>query len=601
MIATSLFIVLAVAYIAAGYDYYVYTPIEDVDITYPAFGQIFFAGCDYTVTCTTSTDIDCHREGGDIVYDDDPVTHTWSGPGTFSGTGTSVTWTTPTAAGRATIHVTADDSPLANDTPQYDTVGVFVSNIIYVDEDATAGNDDGTTWANAFLKLQDALDAADSNCLEIWVAEGTYYPDEGESVTDNDRSETFQLIDGVETYGGFAGTETARSQRNWVNNETVLNGDINKDGVLDSDNSYHVVEGADNATIDGFSITAGYADSSVGGSPYRHGGGMYIDDCSPEVTNCKLIGNYGLTGGGMCIRYFACPTLTNCIFENNRAKWAGGGIYNDNYSEIEVINCLFYKNTAYGTATMGSDGGAIDTECPITITNSTFVGNVSASGCSGWSGAIAFDGVFETEDHTLSNCILWGNYASDLASETNIGYVNSVSIRACNIEGGIDGPKVRDYSNNIVDDGLNINSNPTFANSIEFSDATVDEGTGTTIKVDDASMYEVDDVIEYNGDGVGRKITDVNTTTDVITFANDAIGSNSLPYRSILNWGQNATDLTFDLQIVSGSPCIDAADGDVASTTDIFGNSRYDDPNTTNTGEGDPDYVDMGAYENQGS
>ena len=46
--------------------------------------------------------------------------------------------------------------------------------------------------------------------------------------------------------------------------------------------------------------------------------------------------------------------------------------------------------------------------------------------------------------------------------------------------------------------------------------------------------------------------------------------------------------------------CIDAANGNVDPTTDILGNSRYDDSSTPNTGVGDPNYVDMGAYEYQG-
>jgi len=70
--------------------------------------------------------------------------------------------------------------------------------VIYVDIDAT-GNNDGTSWSNAFTDLQDALDKAFDGD-EIWVAEGTYKP------TDTDDSNvSFELGEGVTLYGGFDG------------------------------------------------------------------------------------------------------------------------------------------------------------------------------------------------------------------------------------------------------------------------------------------------------------------------------------------------------------------------------------------------------------
>ena len=52
-----------------------------------------------------------------------------------------------------------------------------------------------------------------------------------------------------------------------------------------------------------------------------------------------------------------------------------------------------------------------------------------------------------------------------------------------------------------------------------------------------------------------------------------------------------------DLRLSPGSPCIDAADGNVAPVTDIWDNDRYDDPETSNTGVGDPQYAEIGAIE----
>ena len=59
-----------------------------------------------------------------------------------------------------------------------------------------------------------------------------------------------------------------------------------------------------------------------------------------------------------------------------------------------------------------------------------------------------------------------------------------------------------------------------------------------------------------------------------------------------------------DVRLRPGSPCIDAGDntavpGDI--TTDLDGNPRFvDDPDTPDSGNGDPPIVDMGAYEFQG-
>lgn len=97
---------------------------------------------------------------------------------------------------------------------------------VYVDGGAS-GNDNGSSWSDAFRNLRSALAAASSGD-EIWVAAGTYYPDEGGTAVDDARNSTFTLVNGVALYGGFSGSETLLSEREWEGNETILSGDLNQ-------------------------------------------------------------------------------------------------------------------------------------------------------------------------------------------------------------------------------------------------------------------------------------------------------------------------------------------------------------------------------------
>jgi len=58
-------------------------------------------------------------------------------------------------------------------------------------------------------------------------------------------------------------------------------------------------------------------------------------------------------------------------------------------------------------------------------------------------------------------------------------------------------------------------------------DTTTAVGTTTTIKVADASIYAVNDYIEYDNDAELRKVTATDTGTDTVTFADDALDSAS--------------------------------------------------------------------------
>jgi hypothetical protein len=252
------------------------------------------------------------------------------------------------------------------------------TDVIYVDANATGANN-GSTWADAYKYLQDALTAAGSG-TEIRVAQGTYRPDEDTTHPSgtNDRNATFQLKNGVAIYGGFPADGGSRDPNIY---KAILSGDIN---VPDnnSDNSYHVVTASntnETVVLDGFTVTGGYADVA--------GGGMLIGGGSPTLTNCTFIGNsaYGIDarGGGVCSEY-SSPTITNCTFSGNLAYGDiyiehaayGGGLYmyNDWDDRPTITNCTFNGNSASG-GDGGSGGGMYSTGGSTIVTNCTFTGN----------------------------------------------------------------------------------------------------------------------------------------------------------------------------------------------------------------------------------
>lgn len=333
--------------------------------------------------------------------------------------------------------------------------------IVYVDAGASGAND-GSTWPDAFKILQDALATAgvrnsDGNAAndvtEIWVAAGIYRPADRTCRVDADcdgpgggvcaaaapacvwlspREQTFQLLNGVALYGGFAGGETDRSERDIAANLTVLSGDLsgndspiacNQDspdcdsfGSLcidgscivqanNAENSYHVVTGSGTdpmAVIDGFTLTAGNANGPFGPGHDR-GGGMLNVSGNPTVANCELRGNWGNSGGGVfndlgspavCHCTFrrnaaqeaggmynfigSNPVVTGCTFAENSAAYSGAGMRNVT-SNPAVIGCVFTRNAATGPAASAGAIGNVSGSHPM-LTDCTFDSNSADAG-----------------------------------------------------------------------------------------------------------------------------------------------------------------------------------------------------------------------------
>lgn len=239
---------------------------------------------------------------------------------------------------------------------------------------ATAGGDDGTSWATAYDDLQDALEAAVSGD-QIWVAAGTYEPSDAPDDDVDPRALSFALKDGVGLYGGFAGTETALEQRDFEANVTTLSGDINVD-VTAADNAYHVVVGSgvtDTAVLDGFTIRAGQADGPPGVK--RRGAGIFISGGSPTLRNLVVRNNNAIDGGGgIMVTDTSDVTITDSRFiDNDSASSTGGGI-RVNDSSLTLERLYFNLNT-------GNFGAAIaQVNSQTLVRDTTFEGNTSLTG-----------------------------------------------------------------------------------------------------------------------------------------------------------------------------------------------------------------------------
>lgn len=319
---------------------------------------------------------------------------------------------------------------------------------IYVD---ATRNGDGSSWANAYKYLQDALAIAVSGD-EIRVAEGIYIPDRSLANPNGsgDRAAAFYLKTGVGIYGGFPSGGGLWDDRDPNTYETILSGDLNGDDVgftNNADNSYHVVRasGTDaTAVLDGFIITAGNADGSgLDGD----GGGMYNYQSNAMVTHCTFTENFTKKRGGAIANKQCNLTVANCMFNGNFAKNAGGGIFNQN-SDPTIINCIFIDNSA------GIFGGGIH-NCSAsneTVINCTFTGNSAGD----YGGGISND----LSGSVVINCILWDNAAPN-GSQVSLQSGSSISISYCCLQG---------YQSAIYNDGSssfswglgNIADNPIF-------------------------------------------------------------------------------------------------------------------------------------------
>ena len=450
--------------------------------------------------------------------------------------------------------------------------------VLCVDADADpAGTPDGLSWTEAFTNVQDALvvtNARGGTAYEVWVAEGVYYPDEGAgSVADSEMVSFALRYDNVQLYGGFAATETLRSQRDWETHLTVLSGDLAQDdddpdgdGVIVStldikgNNAHHVLyldgvsqEPITNDTvIDGFTITAGKARNAG-----QHGAGLFCDgrgsdgECSPVLNHVNFMGNRAIgSGGGMFNAGHegeCSPVLTDVTFRGNRAA-GGGGMFNgggDSASKPVLINVTFTDNGGFFFGG-GIYNGAVG-EAHLTLINVVF-----------------------SDNHTyLDGAGIYQNTPGAGTSHLTLTNVVFRDNRAENEEGA----------------GIYLGKSRAELTNVTFSDNRA--GTsGGAIYLNDSSLTVVNSILWDNEAPAGAQIGIYEgNSSPTITFSRVEGG-----WAGTGNLNQDplfASGATSHLGLQANSPALDRGDPDTCPAADLNGNSRND------------LRCDMGAYERQ--
>ncbi|MCB9339347.1 MAG: response regulator [Lewinellaceae bacterium] len=302
---------------------------------------------------------------------------------------------------------------------------------IHVKSDAN-GKNDGTSWQDAFTHLQDALTTA-KNGDEIWVAAGTYLPGK----PGDPETSAFLLTKNLRLYGGFSGTESSLSEREFAHHPTILSGDLNQDDIAGdfksnrSDNVWNILlvknETAAVPLIDGFTFEGGHADGEIKLGYESRGGGIFTFG-PVELRNCQFRQNYAKQDGGAVFFWDSLlvekPKILNpafrmvvdsCRFEHNYAGESGGAmcqaLINSQISASYIGHSVFSGNKNLQA------GGALEIYNKVANSNIEIKGCIFEKNIAELGGAVICIIKAENAITTFSDCHFWENIAVDNFAE----------------------------------------------------------------------------------------------------------------------------------------------------------------------------------------
>jgi hypothetical protein len=223
-------------------------------------------------------------------------------------------------SGGSILDIATEDTPVCC----WDTTD---PNIIFVDKTAN-GNNNGTSWTDAYTDLQDALYRAENSTCEnidtLYIAQGSYGPGPYEF-------STFKLLDGMFLFGGFPTGGCDFSLRNPKQYETILT------GVGGAHRNETVMVMGDNSLLDGVIV------QNAGGTQ-QPGQGILCENVSAAITNCVVRNNSGFSYGIYADN--SDVEIKWCRLENNGRD--GIRHIGNEKNTIVVENCQIYDNLWQG-------------------------------------------------------------------------------------------------------------------------------------------------------------------------------------------------------------------------------------------------------------
>jgi hypothetical protein len=273
--------------------------------------------------------------------------------------------------------------------------------VYYVDA-AASGSGVGSSWENAFPKLQDALRVSGAGD-EIRIAVGVYVPDD-----QGELDATFQVPSGVTLRGGYVGATRTRfmHEQGIGPVKTVLSGDLfgNDDGTASgiSDNARTVLTVASaekQVVLQSLTITGGQGVAPMRSAP--RAGGVHVEASSVLLRDVYLEGNQSAAGSAITCGQGADVTLVNCVLADNQSTSTGlaGALYASGDAKVVIRSSRWQGNKALGSGAAFVAAGNSD----LRIEGSLILGNFADEAGAGI--------VTESAKVSIVSCRIIGNRA----------------------------------------------------------------------------------------------------------------------------------------------------------------------------------------------